>query len=194
MKINNKYIFLRHGQTNHQADPKKRILNYPKNQKKIFLSPLGRRQINLAAKILGKEKIDKIYCSPMPRTRQTCDIILKTVKAPVIFNKRLVDINMGIFHERSQLETRKYFTPEIQRFKKRSPQGESWNDVIKRVGNFLKDIEKKNNSKIVLVISHADPIWFLAGTVAGCKTENDFLKVKGKFFPETGQIIRPIIN
>jgi broad specificity phosphatase PhoE len=191
MKINNKYIFLRHGQTSHQADPKKRILNYPKNQNRLFLSAMGKKQIFRAAKILEKKKINIIYCSPLPRTRQSCGIISKIIKVPVFFDKRLMDINMGIFHGRSQLESRNYFISEKPRFKKRSPQGESWNDVIKRAGDFLKDVEGRNGGKTILVISHADPIWFLAGIVAGCKTENDFLKVKGRFFPETGQIVKP---
>ena len=51
-----------------------------------------------AIKNLGKEKIDIIYCSPFVRTKETAEIVGKVLKIKPKLDKRLREINFGIFN------------------------------------------------------------------------------------------------
>jgi broad specificity phosphatase PhoE len=64
--------------------------------------------------------------------------------------------------------------------------------VKKRLLDFLDDVEKKYKGKNILIISHGDPLWFLAGIIRGLKTDEEFLSQKHvSLYPDVGQLIIP---
>ena len=75
---------------------------------------------------------------------------------------------------------------------KRPPNGENWNDVKERMLGFLNDTEGKYENKNILIISHGDPLWFLAGIIKGLEINDKFLSEKHTdLYPDVGQLIIP---
>jgi len=168
MRLRNTYFILRHGQTIYQT--KKRQRSYPLPQKNsVKLIKKGQSQIKKAGRALKKEKIDIIYSSDFLRTRQTAKIIAKKLAKKIIFDKRLRDINLGVYRGKSRARFRRDFplSASKKRFAKRPKGGESWEDVRKRMAEFLKEIDEKQRNKTILIVSHGDPLWLLEGVVRG---------------------------
>jgi len=186
--MKNKYILLRHGQTIYQA--KKIEKFYPWSEKPpVTITKKGKEMIRKAAKKLKKKNIDLIYSSDFFRTRQTSKIVSKELGLRVSFDKRLRDLNFGIFHG-GPTQKYKEFCTKRQRFFKRAPKGESWRDVKKRMISFVKDIEKKHKNKTILIISHADPLWLLAGFFKKLNEEELLEKMNiGDLWLDVGQYL-----
>lgn len=200
LKLRNKYFILRHGQTIYQTKKKKFVYPRPKR----FLVPLtekGKNQIKIAAKKLKKEKIDLIYSSDFLRTRQTAEIIAKELGLKinpvrkrgflngVNFDKRLRDVNLGIYHGKTKEEFyRDYLRGSKERFYQKPKGGESWNDVKRRMLSFIKEIDKKYKNKNILIISHGDPLWLLEGAIKGLTNEKLLKEKYKKPFPEVGEL------
>lgn len=177
---------MRHGQTKYQANGWT-VLYRQEEQSVLPITKEGQKKIKEQAKKLKSKKIDLIYSSDYYRTRQTSGIILKEVFVPIKFDKRLRDTNFGIFSGRDEKEYKEIFSSKMQRFSKRPKNGESWRDVKKRLKSFIKEVEQKHRDKKILIISHADPLWLLAGIIKGL-TEKEILEQrgKGKLWPDVG--------
>lgn len=188
--MNNKYILLRHGETEYQA--KKLDILYPKDKNPILpITKNGKKQIKKVANQLSSFRIDLIYCSDYLRAKQTAEFIAKELSSKIIFDKRLRDTNFGIFHGRPGHEYREFFSEKKQRFFKRPVQGENWNDVRKRVVDFITDIDKKYKNKTILIVSHADPLWLIAGYLKGLGEDELLARRKiGDFWLNVGQFIK----
>jgi len=192
--MRNKYILLRHEETIYQT--KKKDFLYPWSQTaSVSLTEKGRKQIKTAAKEFKDKNIDLIYSSDFLRTRQTAKIVAKELGLKVKFDKRLRDINFGIYHGKPTREYYQFFSTRKQKFSKRPPKGENWRDVKKRVKNFIKDIEKKHRNKTILIVSHGDPLWLLCGILKGLN-EKEILERKyhgfrayKDFYPGLGEIL-----
>jgi len=162
----NNYFILRHGDTTHHL--KNKGMTYFKwldTNPPVKLTKKGVNRIKIVANKLKKEKINLIYSSDIFRACQTAKIVSKILGIKVIFDKRLREINLGVYHGRPKKELYNDFPRIIERFKKRPLKGESWNDVRKRLKSFLKDIEKKHKNKKILIVSHGDPLWLFEGII-----------------------------
>ena len=187
--MNNKYILLRHGETRYQA--KKLDALYTKDENPdLSITENGKEKIKIVAKELKNKGIDLIYSSDYFRTKQTSEIVAKELGLDVKFDSRLIDTNFGVFHGKTGKEYRKFFsdTDKKERFFKRSPKGENWRNVRERVAAVITEIEKEHNDRTILIVSHADPVWLLAGYLKGL-SEDELLEqrhVEG-FWPDVGQ-------
>jgi len=196
MKLKNKYILLRHGETIYQT--KKKGLLYPWTPVNLVgLTKKGKEQVKSVVEKFKAKNVDLIYSSDFLRTCQTAEIVAKILGLKIIFDKRLRDINFGIFYGGKIDEYRKFFTNKKQKFFKRPPKGESWRDVKKRTIDFIKDIEKKYKNKTIIIISHGDPIWLLNGFLKGLNEkelleknqfDDTFSSVKG-FYPGLSEFL-----
>ncbi|KKQ67982.1 MAG: hypothetical protein A3F95_00250 [Candidatus Nealsonbacteria bacterium RIFCSPLOWO2_12_FULL_39_31] len=164
--MNNRYILLRHGNTIYQEEKKGFLYLIPERDP-VFLTEKGKEQIKISAEKLAGKKIDLIYSSDLVRTRQTAGIAAEKLGLKIILDKRLRDINFGIFQGGEDEKYRNFFSSKKQKLFKRPPGGENWRDVKKRTTDFLKEIDKKYTGKIILVISHGDPIWLMNGFIKG---------------------------
>lgn len=179
MRLKNQYFLLRHGQTTwHHPD-----LSYPAdNMTSVQLSPEGRKQIETAAQILKRKKIDFIFSSDYRRTRQTAAIVSRALKMKPIFDKRLRDVGLGCYYGRPKTE---YYRdlPLKTRFQKSPKGGESWNDLKKRVARFLRETEKKYQGRRILIVGHGDPLWLLDGAMKGLSRKEllDIIRIKKEY-------------
>jgi len=161
--MRNKYYLLRHGKTIYQT--KKKGIIYPaRDSTEIRLTKKAEGEIKKLAKKIKKLSVDLIYSSDFFRARQTAEIVAKGLKKKIFFDKRLRDINLGVYHGKSKKEFYRNFPRNYpERFIKRPPRGESWKDCQKRIFDFFKEINKKYKGKTILIVGHGDPLWLLEG-------------------------------
>ena len=186
-KLNNQYFILRHGQTSQQVKRKKFIYNWP-DIPPAKLTKKGIGQIEKSAKKLTSQKIDLIYSSDIYRTRQTAGIVAKRLKVRVNFDKRLRDINLGIYSGGLKKYFYRDFPDREKRLKARPEKGESWNDVKKRLIDLLKEIDRIHKNKRILIVSHGDPLWLFQGIVRGWSKERLIKEVSTKSYIKTGEL------
>jgi broad specificity phosphatase PhoE len=186
--MNNKYFLLRHGQTVYQT--KKEGLIYPWPEKReVKLTKAGKEMIKSIAKTLKDKKIEAIFSSPFYRTRQTAEIVSKTLGIKPKFDKRLIDVNFGVYSSGPAENFYKDFSDSKTRFLKRPKKGESRKDIKKRLMSFLGDVERKYKNKNILIVSHGDPIMLLEGIIKGLKTDEEFIEYLSKAkIPEVGEL------
>jgi broad specificity phosphatase PhoE len=194
MKLKNKYFLLRHGQTVYQRDGIR--VNYPEgSEHTLEITPEGREMIKKSAEKLKPENIDLIFASPFLRTKQSSEIAANILGVKEInYDKRLVDIDMGVFVGKTYEEYENFFTEKKERFTKKPEGSETWNEIIDRLKSFLTEVEQKHENKNILVVSHADPVWLLAGVLRGFTKEDEFLatrKTKNNLYPDVGELIIP---
>ena len=165
MKLKNRYFILRHGETIYQTRKKEFVYLWPEIIP-VRLTKKGERQIKKSAKLLKTKGIDIIYSSDTFRTRQTAGIAAKALGLKVIFDPRLRDINLGIYHGGKKKEFYRDFPrTSKKRFSQKPKGGESWNDLKRRMKDFIRSVDKKHINKNILIISHGDPLWLLENAV-----------------------------
>lgn len=171
--MKNQYFILRHGQS---IKNKKRIsAGWPEK----FYSPLtkkGEREIKEVAKKLKKKKIDFIFSSDLLRTKQTAVIVGKELDLDPKLDKRLREVNYGIFNGKTIEETSRFWDKEkklgplkyySKRFKISLPEGENYFEIEKRISGFIKEIEKKYQGKNILIVGHQRPFTLLEKAMYG---------------------------
>jgi len=171
MKLKNRYFLLRHGETVYQT--KKKGFTYPWPDKPpVKLTKMGEKEIKNLAKKLKTKKIDLIFSSDIFRAQKTAEIVAKELGIKKInFDKRLRDVNLGIYHSKTKEEFYRDFPDPKERFFKKPKGGESWNNVKKRIKNFINDISKKHRNKNILIVSHGDPLWLFEGILRGLSNQ-----------------------
>jgi len=142
--------FVRHGKKEAQ-----KVLNqsgYPDQG----LTELGMEQAEITGAYLAEMKIDAIYSSDLIRAIQTAESIAKHQKTDdIITDKRLREINMGIFHTSTEDEVRNEHPEFYQKFMIkdvdfRYPDGETGEDVKNRILSFLDDVKELPYKSIVV--------------------------------------------
>ncbi len=170
MKLNNKYYLLRHGQA--VSNAKDIVSCWPEK----FNNPLtkkGVKKIESVAKKFKNKKtraeqgrsIDLIFVSPLLRTRQTAEIVAKVVKVKPKVDKRLRELEFGIFNGGPAEDFMEYFENKKERIHKSAPRGENYSHILKRVLSFFKEINKKYKNKNILIVSHQAPLLLLLGEI-----------------------------
>lgn len=176
-KPNNRYYLMRHCWS--VSLSKNFLSSYPE----VNFNPLTRKgvwQAKQKARSLKKEKIDLIFTSPILRAKETALIIGDELKVPVFVDERLREIDMGVLQHKPYEEFDKYIADNLTQtkdFDKKIENGESLNDVRKRMINFVLELERKYKGKNILIVSHGGPLLLLEGEMKGLSKE----KIKESF-------------
>ncbi|MDB5194214.1 MAG: isoleucyl-tRNA synthetase, isoleucyl-tRNA synthetase [Parcubacteria group bacterium] len=156
----NTYFLMRHGQAENNV---RRIVSTSPGVEH-HLSDLGREQVMKTAEMLKGEKIDVIIASPFVRTRDTAALVAEHIgfdKDKIVFDDRLREFEAGEYEGKSEDELRIFFNTH-DLFKEPLPGGENFNDVKRRLGEALDDIERTYKGKRVLIVTHKICGWLLA--------------------------------
>ena len=173
-KVHNNYFVLRHGHTAYTADLTDII--YPTStQFELGITEQGKEDVRRLIPSLKEKKIDLIFASDFLRTQITSKIVAEGLNLEVISDKRLRDINLGIYEGRKKKEYYDKITPRVM-FEKGVEGGESWIGCINRIESLIKDIEKQHQGKNILIVSHQDPLWLLEKGIAKKDNINKLLK------------------
>jgi len=145
----NLYV-MRHGRTNYNELG---LCNDDPNAD-VFLNDIGRRQAQAAAEQLRDLLIDRIIVSPLPRTRQTAEIVNQYHDAPIEVHPDIADISSG-FDGRAVSE---YFAAIAHDpVNARVNGGESLLDHKQRVLGFIRWLRAQQQENI-LVVAHEETI------------------------------------
>jgi len=148
---------IRHGETN--------INKANRHQSgEITEEPLNERGIS-QAKELGKQlenlEIDVIYCSPLVRAKQTCEIALGQANhnCEIVFEDRLIErlygYAAGLTNEELGLPNFREDFWDIGKMQEFGRFGESVLDLQNRIFEFLEEIEERHKGKNIAMFSHA---------------------------------------
>ncbi|MDP2788620.1 MAG: class I tRNA ligase family protein [bacterium] len=164
-KSSNQYLVMRHGEAEHNA---KNI--YSSNQTKNHLTAKGHEQVLETTKSLRNKKINKIFCSPFLRTKETAELVAEEIgfpKSEIIYDARIRELEFGDFSERPVSEYWDYAKDKILDFDTKIPGGESYQDAKNRIGEFLYEIDKKFTNETILIISHGLAVELFPGLIEG---------------------------
>lgn len=139
--------FIRHGKTNNNVN---KILT---GREDVCLNEEGISQANVAKEKIKDLNIDLIFCSPLKRARQTCEIINEK-KIKVVIKDELVERSFGKYENKNYdlIDGDKcwnYFLDEYKEI-------ESLKEVFGRVYKFLDEIKEEYNNKNILIVAHND--------------------------------------
>jgi len=146
-------IIIRHGET--EENVKKLIQGRIPGK----LTKKGISQSKKLAKRLKNEKIDAIFSSDLKRAEDTVKEIAKFQKAPVFYISELREKNFGVFEGCPREEYYSAVEKSNLSFGKFKPEnGESLEEVKKRIERFLQELFKKYKGKTVLLCTHGGVI------------------------------------
>lgn len=121
------------------------------------LNDVGVAQAKRLSKEINIEDFDEIYTSPLIRAKQTAEILNHGVH-DVKVDERLIEARYGSWDGASEAELMSEY-PEVfdeneflfPEYKKYVSDGEDYDDVYKRVDEFISDMSKKGDKKIMAV-------------------------------------------
>ena len=167
--------FVRHGATDWNDNINENGEKDPKCQGRadIPLNERGKRQAAELAKTIKDIKFDRVICSPLTRTRQTCEIIYKGDK-PIEIDPRIIEMDFGQFEgqRRSEVSFKHLcniyedHTNEIM---------ESYENMQNRIYSFIEELSKKPNDN-VLVVSHGGVGCFVLSYFNGLPKDGNMLR------------------
>lgn len=165
--------FVRHGSTDWNEYVNENGVRDPKLQghADIPLNQKGILQAQATAETLKNVNFDRVICSPLTRTRQTCDIIYNGDKS-IEYDSRVIERDFGEFEgfSRSQFDFKAYCNAYS------SPKlitAESIADVEERVRDLLEELNKKPKDN-VLIVSHGGVGCVLLGFLKGIPENGDY--------------------
>ena len=149
-------LMVRHGRTPTTG----KVL--PGRAKGLHLSNDGIAEAKrVAERIADLKKVAAIYASPLERTRETAAPIAKALGLNVVTHKGLLECDFGDWTgaSLSSLMKKKEWTT-VQRAPSsfRFPDGESFTEMQTRMVSTLDEIRRAHPGKVVVCVSHADPI------------------------------------
>lgn len=146
-----KLILMRHGRT---LGNEQEIIQG--GQTDGELSEEGKKQAKKAAQRLKNERIDVIIISPLQRTKQTSEPIIKEhPAAEIIYDKEVREKDFGLMEGTTYKDFFKRLEDSgkpMQEYKEKG--GETSHDVFQRAKKFANSIIHKYKGKTVLIISH----------------------------------------
>lgn len=153
------FYFIRHGQT--QANVLK-MKQGTINTEITYLNENGQQQAQKLSDNFDIGFADRIISSPLNRTKQTTEILNKKSNLPVSFDKRLLEISYGQWDGHKNADLRKkypdayndYWDDVLPIYIKYAQDGESFDDVIKRVHDFLIETTNKFPDEKIICVTH----------------------------------------
>ena len=117
------------------------------------LSKLGIKQSIELRNLIKDNNFDAVFCSDLKRAVDSARLTFgKSVK--IIKDERLRECNYGKFNSYSS----KIVEPMQEKcITKKFPKGESYEDVKKRIANFIRFLKKNYNGKYVAIVAHKAP-------------------------------------
>jgi broad specificity phosphatase PhoE len=146
-------ILIRHGQT--EWNRQERFRGWVD----IDLDETGIRQAKAAAPRIVQWEVTAIYTSPLKRAMATAQIIANRLNLPVAPLEGINDMNFGIWQGLSVEKTKENY-PELFNLWRYSPQrlqipqGESLDDVRKRVVATIDDLTSRHQNETIALVTH----------------------------------------
>lgn len=189
-KSTTRFILMRHGEGEHNVD---NILSSDVNGLHT-LTEKGVEKVKETAEKIKGTHVDAIIASPLLRTKKTAEIVAQILGVKdVVLDDRLREVDFGEWNGKdvSAFHDKNYFPDMASRFDTACPGGESLNDIRKRLGECVYEIDEKYEGKTVLVVSHEYPLWLLTSSMSALSKEEaiELKEAKGDDFLAVGEFV-----
>lgn len=116
------------------------------------LSEIGLLQAAQLGERYAMKEIDAVFCSDLQRSCLTAEIAFGEKDVPIIRDKRLREWDYGDLSgfPREQVDSEK-----LSRISRPFPNGESCEQAVNRVRDFLADLLQSHQGRTVLIIGHS---------------------------------------
>ena len=123
------------------------------------ISQMGQEQAQKLVAYFADKEITRIYVSAYQRTRQTITPVTGHLKLLPIVDKRLNEIDNGLFDGIAESELGQKFPAEWQAFRERKsdfrfPQGETGEEACRRIVAFLNEKRESHGGENTVLVSH----------------------------------------
>ena len=117
------------------------------------LSKLGIQQSIALRGQIGQKKFDVIFCSDLKRASESARLAFEGM-APIIPDARLRECSYGTYNGKLSAIVEPM---QEQRITERFPEGESYEDVKKRITDFIEFLKQNYEGKQVAIVAHKAP-------------------------------------
>lgn len=166
----NKFYITRHGQTLNN------VLGIVQGQSDSDLTDAGISSLIERAEKLKEPVFDEVYCSPLARAKKSLSVITPYLSytSEIKYLDSLKEIDFGDYTGKSQQQI-----IEIIRYHKTNtsipyPNGESGEQLIQRVCQFVDAFNHKHQNKTCLIVTH----FGVLETIATCYAGGEFEDIK----------------
>jgi broad specificity phosphatase PhoE len=138
----------------------------------VHLSDEGRAQVIQLAQRLTDDQIDAVYCSPLDRTMETANLIIKPHHLTPITKDGLREISHGHWEGLTRKEVEEQFPDEYtdweaDPFTFAPSGGESGISVLARALPVIREIVVNHKDKNILVVSHKATLRLIISSLLG---------------------------
>jgi broad specificity phosphatase PhoE len=144
------------------------------------LTERGREQAHALADLVGSEKIDAVYTSPLSRARETAEIVAARAGLKAVALPELREVDTGSWSGLSRADVEARFPEGFTRWRSGGSgweDGESYEEMAERVIGALRKIAEDHPDGRVLVISHGGPIRAIHAAAEGLAIK-DYRRLK----------------
>lgn len=156
------------------------------------LTEKGRAQSLEAANTLKDSNIDLIIHSGMQRTRDTALLIAEKLGIPaesILVDERMIELQTGIGLEgKTWDDYEAHFETPSEKFTKEIEGIENRTHVLKRVGDFLYELEDTYKDKTILIVGHASSTFAFRSVAEGADIERS-LEIRAEGYMENAQTL-----
>jgi broad specificity phosphatase PhoE len=117
----------------------------------VELSAIGLTQARQLGDRYAGDRFDAIFCSDLQRSYKTGKIAFGSKGWPIIRDARLRECDYG---ELTQHPSAEVDPAKIKHITAPFPGGESYEDAVRRVGEFLRDLLRDHDGQRVMIIGH----------------------------------------
>ncbi|MCD4811091.1 histidine phosphatase family protein [bacterium] len=119
----------------------------------VELSDLGIQQSKELKDLIKDKGIDIVFCSDLKRAVDSAELTFKG-DIEIIKDRRLRECNYGKYNAQPS----KIVEPlQKQNITKKFPEGESYEDVKKRMNDFIEFLKENYNGKHIAIVAHKAP-------------------------------------
>lgn len=127
-------------------------------QRDIALAEEGERQAAHAGAMLVGYGVDQLYSSPLARALRTAAIIGAALKLTPVVHVELTERTDGVFDGLTESQRRTEYPAAYARMRAdplgAAPGGESYDDVKRRVEQWIRDVVRPERAGVIACVSH----------------------------------------
>lgn len=169
------FYLVRHGESTRGTGPSILVNSFPGERDTYDLTDKGREQAEQMGQELKHEGVEVIVASPFRRTQQTAEIIAKHMGLSVETDERLGELRHGLACEGKPHNQCDLANPSSGLDTEHGDDAETRRKVRGRMMAAAKEWSAKYPGKKIAFISHGDPIWMLASTLANMSDHETML-------------------
>ncbi|MFA5029938.1 MAG: class I tRNA ligase family protein [Patescibacteria group bacterium] len=186
-----KVIFVRHGEAENNISHinSNSLDKYPLTKK-------GAGQVSESAakikEILAESSTKAvIFSSPVLRTKESAEIISHYLGLKYELSDEIKEVDFGIVEGKQLDELMDEYNPLPADKKwnfKNGQTGESQKDIQERMYKWFKKVLEENKNKIIIIISHGDPLMALINKIKGKTIEEHVLSLESDSYIQKGEV------